>query len=270
MDLDEALKRAEWCFHESAYPSIGNAFQLACLSDVISKIFREHLNDDHDAEASSPSSVKDFLSKTASIFSRPFLAHLESKFEEFDKLCGEPVADGFLSVGTYHAWTNLIAANTIRYYRATTSDEQNLSEAPQKTSEIVDISQFDGHSDQPPSAIPVSQISLKGTTLKQAWAEKEEVGRLFSFERLPLQNWTPSTPGGAPVFHGTSHHLIDAESLRDLDNALSSNPTQLGRFPGETQLYPLSTDISGFYTSFSALRSFLWSVFNGEVIQDPP
>lgn len=269
MDIEEAIRRAEWCFTEGSYPNISNAFRLACLPDTISRIFEEHSNDGNIAGDSCPSSAKDLFSRASSVFSTSFVAHLELRFREFDILCGGPAADTFLSAGTYQTWTNTIADNAFRYYLATTSKEQHLEEPSRTSPESVSIPQFDAPFEAP-APIPISQIHLKGSTLKQAWAENNDLRQLFPFERLPLQSWTPSTPGGAPIFHGTSHHLQDARCQADLDSALASYPTRLVRAPGRTQLYPLSHGISGFCTSFSALRSFLWAVFMSEVIQDPP
>ncbi|MBE3045229.1 hypothetical protein IMZ48_22290 [Candidatus Bathyarchaeota archaeon] len=201
----------------------------------------------------------------------PFIRHLDAKFDAFDTLCGEKIAGGFLSTGSYEAWVNVIADNTPRHYLAAASTSQRLYEpGPTATGKRMPIPQFDGTGDEPTPPAPMKQIVLKGKTIKEAWAQNEDIRSMTEFERLPHQNWTPSVPGGAPVFHGTSRHLKSADGEANIDLAFSQNPTGLERVEGLTQLYPATKDLAGIFTSFSAIRSFLWSVFVGDVIQDPP
>jgi hypothetical protein len=115
-----------------------------------------------------------------------------------------------------------------------------------------------------PNTTELKQITLQGRTILDAWksnAEAMDLGFPASFPK----DWSPAVPGFFDVFHGTFAHVRHT-GFRE---ALSLSP-----FPGlrcsaaVNQIVP-----AGFpciYTSFSAVRSFLWAAFRAEVITDPP
>lgn len=244
-----------------------------CLDMSISQIFnRAGSGNEPD---SPPVSTEDFLAKSACVFSPAFSAHLREKFNTFDVVCGHPVADGFMSLDTTISWTSIITWNTLGHYLAIVEkedidEEEDKKKPTEKKPLRFGVPQFDGTDEGPLPPQEITQITLRGTTISQAWANSEAVRDFTEFDRINLQNWSPSVPGGAPVFRGTSTHLETSEWEQIMDHELSTNPTALGRVGGKTQLFPESNDCQGIYTSFSALRSFLWAVFHGEVIQDPP
>lgn len=114
------------------------------------------------------------------------------------------------------------------------------------------------------AADAITQAHLQCSTLAQAWKENRTISSLTEFEKLPLKNWKPSVPGGAPSFHDTSAQLQDSGSLEFIDRSLSVNPTPIIRSAVKTQLYPIQDlvlkrlayipTLSGILTSFSALR----------------
>ncbi|KAK5997960.1 hypothetical protein PT974_00328 [Cladobotryum mycophilum] len=271
------LKKAQGCFTKPAFPTIRNGYYLCALPEAISSTFAY---DAKNREDTIPISAADLLSKTACIFSPKFLSHLAQKFKDFDKLCGEPLVDGFLSVHSCQEWALMITENTLHHYInsakkpnfpfcGASATKTRTPRSPFITADAT-ISQFDGPADSSPEPIPIKQIHLKGPDLKQAWRKNEDILDITKFERLLLGDWTPSKPGGAPVFHGTAMHLKDLRSQSVVDAMIGTNPTNVHRWPGKTQIYPNDKDFAGIFTSFSAARSFLWAVFKSEVIQDPP
>ncbi|KAH6697527.1 hypothetical protein F5X68DRAFT_226895 [Plectosphaerella plurivora] len=202
------------------------------------------------------------------------------KCDAFDDLCGSPIADGFFGQKTHLEWAELIAANTVAYFK-----DNHRPSVPQ--------GQFDGPSDSPnpsagPSSSPVSssspsasaagrapppitQIHLSGPSIMEAWRRSSETGAISPYERMTLPPaWSPATLGGAQVFHGTSVHLRTQALASEMNEVLGTTPIRLRRSAGPTQLFPKDDRHVGIYTSFSAMRSFLWLMFNGEVIEHPP
>ena len=266
----QAFREAKWCFTDEEFPNITNSFLCHRLPNTIGRIFAENSgNGETQSSRSTPDSTTDFLERAKCVFSAPFLRHLGAKFDAFDSLCGDSLAGGFLSAKSYEAWAAVFAENTLHYYLEAPARKSH-EPGPIAAGKRMPIPQFDGTGDEPTPPAPMRQIVLKGKTIKEAWHQNEDIRRMTGFERLPNQNWTPSVPGGAPVFHGTSRHLRSADGEANIDLAFSQNPTKLERVPGLTQLYPATPDLAGIFTSFSALRSFLWAVFVGDVIRDPP
>lgn len=266
--LQLALERGKWCFTPDAFPTVGNGYRLACLDMSISQVFNRAGSGD--GPNSLPVSTEDFLTKSSCVFSPAFSAHLREKFNTLDVACGQPVADGFMSLDTIISWTSIITWNTLGHYLAIVEKEDIVEEEGKKKPTEKKPPQFDGTEEGPLPLKEITQITLRGTTISQAWADNEAVKEFTGFDRHHLPNWSPSVPGRAPVFRDTSTHLETPEWEQIIDHELSTNPTALGRVRGKAQLFPESNDCQGIYTSFSALRSFLWAVFHGEVIQDPP
>ena len=100
---------------------------------------------------------------------------------------------------------------------------------------------------------PAIQICLQGPTLREAWLANE-VTRSLSF--MPPRNWNPSLPAGYYVYHGTSLPDEGHDRAEDLVN----NGLLLEHAAPFNELSPRAA----VYTSYSAIRSFLWSVFSND------
>ncbi|KAF4119661.1 hypothetical protein GMORB2_4570 [Geosmithia morbida] len=93
-------------------------------------------------------------------------------------------------------------------------------------------------------------------------------GRILDGLLRSLRDLTPSATGGAPAFRGISYPL-DHQGPAIVKNGIGSVPARFNRQAGASQLFP-NGPYRGIYTDFSALRAFLWGVFQGEVAQDIP
>ncbi|KAI5464380.1 hypothetical protein BGZ63DRAFT_377560, partial [Mariannaea sp. PMI_226] len=80
------------------------------------------------------------------------------------------------------------------------------------------------------------------------------------------QAWSPSVAGGAPVYRGMAIQHEYLQHARTIEHYLSTNPSTFRRVPGKTTFFPDDGHLSGIYTSFSALRSFLWAAFKAEIL----
>ncbi|KAL2761131.1 hypothetical protein ACRALDRAFT_1066500 [Sodiomyces alcalophilus JCM 7366] len=184
-----------------------------------------------------PISVDDFIANMQGLFNDQFLQNFKEKCEAFDNLCGSPVSDAFIGHYSYLQWATIIGDGCFDAC-------------------------FDGTSDEPDEPLPVTQIHLRGKTLKQAWQTNPDAPFISTFERLRLVGWTPSATNGAEVFHGTTPTTAVMESL-------ASTPTRLSRFTSRSQIFPPG-ETQAIFTSFSVMRAFLWAVFKASVIEDPP
>jgi hypothetical protein len=203
----------------------------------------------------SPTSLADFAAKTDRVFSPAFLHHLQQKCDAFDDMCGAPVADAFFGQKTYMEWAQLIAENCIR----------KLVDLPPNPTDW-------GRPGVGQAAPPITQIHLKGASIKDAWNDSPEALKISPSEQMSShQQWTPADLGvtGAHVFHGTASHPKDSHEELLMDIALGSLPVHLVLSDGSNQLVPVGVDHWGIFTSFSAMRAFLWALFNAEVINDP-
>ena len=260
-DMDKTLKQASPCFKEEAFASIANGYRIAAVPHAVKSLQLNRNNENPWALFANPSSVNDFISQTDHIFAPEFARHIQEKCAIFDRLCGAPISDAIFSELSLQERALEIVNNTLKFYdkpRPPFPGDRGRSR--------------DGTSDSPPEArpIPITQMKLKGPTIKEAWRTNAAAQAINPLERVSLGQWNPSisTPSSLPVFHGTDAHLHE-NTAPILKQALEANPTMMRRAYGQTQLFPAG-QYCGIYTSFSAMRAFLWSCFKAEVIMDPP
>lgn len=200
-----------------------------------------------------PTSVDDFIANMQGLFNTQFLRNLKEKCEAFDDLCGSPLSDAFIGHHSYLQWATLIGDNCFDACRFQVRDI-----TPMLGKQRFAMSQFGGSSDEP---LPVTQIHLRGKNVKQAWRTNPDTSCISPVEHHRLDDWTPSTMGGAEVFHGTTARYR-------MDEVLPSTPIDLGRSCLPSQFFPPG-DTAAIFTSFSVIRSFLWAAFKANVIDDP-
>ncbi|KAI5465299.1 hypothetical protein BGZ63DRAFT_373230 [Mariannaea sp. PMI_226] len=240
-----------------AYPHVANGFQLACLRVAMEGVFR---NAGHESRlGDTPLGVMDFLAVTACLFSPKLQKHLRSNFDRFDNLCGEEsVSDMFLAERTIQAWAYDILDFYLGYFfRLAMKKEHDCQSNGTPT---------------PPALVPIQQIQLQGTFLKDAWETNKDIQTICDFggsKNIPMHSWKPSTPGAAPVFRGVSHHLKQ-DGAQIVECQISTTPPDFSRKPGAPHLDSCDSEHPSIYTSFSAPRAFLWAVFMAELFQDPP
>lgn len=247
--MASAVRRSRPCFTDDAARRIVASYSMYGSQGVVYNILEcEELYE------KSPTSLADFAAKTDRVFSPAFLHHLQQKCDAFDDICGAPVADAFFGQKTYMEWAQLIAENCIR----------KLVDMPPDPT-------YRSRPDAGQAAPPITQIHLKGATIKDAWNNNPEALKISPSEQMSShQQWSPADMGNvAHVFHGTASHLEGSHEELLMDIALGSFPVHLARSDGPNQLVPVGVDHWGIFTSFSAMRAFLWALFFAEVINDP-
>ncbi|KAH7358369.1 hypothetical protein B0T11DRAFT_102988 [Plectosphaerella cucumerina] len=182
--MASAVQRSRPCFTDDAARRIVASYSLYGSQGVVYNILEcEHLR------KKSPTSLADFAAKTDRVFSPAFLHHIQQKCDAFDDMCGAPVADAFFGQKTYMEWAQLIAENCIR---------KHVDLPPNPTDW--------GRPGVGQAAPPITQIHLKGASIKDAWNDSPEALKISPSEQMSShQQWTPADLGvtGAHVFHGT-------------------------------------------------------------------
>jgi hypothetical protein len=252
-----------------------------------------------------PRSGDEFASQFERFFSQTYLSRLQETFSNFDQLVGEPVSNDLLQNETYAVWAEIlvtsifstcydlvvegpgpvgIGSTGIGSIRSTLSrlskrrkrpgipqfdgPGEEESDDPEEPSEAHNEPTSSQAQDAPPTEKQRSrlqQIELKGATILEAWRSNEQVQSFGLSHQIP-PTWTPATPSGFDVFHGTSAPLNGpAENFRD---AVSVTPFKaLSLMHNKNQTMPGTRGY--IYTAFSAFRCFLWAAFKNAV-EDVP
>jgi hypothetical protein len=129
---------------------------------------------------------------------------------------------------------------------------------------------------------PIVQIELRGHSLLPAWKSHPIMREMEDEATYPLRlshgsPWDPSRHPRLPVYHGTSSHVehnddgwLQQFTRRQATvqgtnfNHLMGSPDRMNQVAPNVPLLPVT------WTSFSAMRSFLWAMFLGEVIGHVP
>ncbi|KAK5996443.1 hypothetical protein PT974_01777 [Cladobotryum mycophilum] len=183
----ESFEKARWCFNPKVFQNIVWAYRLSWLDDGISQALLDYTaNQPNYRERAVPTSVDDFLAKTAVLFSPAFSSHLRERFRSFDGMCGEPVADGFIMSHTCGDWACMIVGNMLR-----TCEEMKRSSLPKVSSlekawkpSMPSLSNTDSNNSTA-APLPMIQIRLKGETIKEAWTKNEVISRITESEQVP-------------------------------------------------------------------------------------
>lgn len=139
-----------------------------------------------------------------------------------------------------------------------------------------------------PSNCPIVQIELRGHNLASAW-NAHPIMRDLEQATAPEQaaaptmsldgsSWDPTRHPHLPVYHGTASHIDDrrGDSWRrqwtqyEATSERQSFSYLMGSWRNMNQVAPPIPTLPVVWTSFSAIRSFLWSVFSSDVIGHTP
>ncbi|KAN0067161.1 hypothetical protein V8E54_014808 [Elaphomyces granulatus] len=221
------------------------------------------------AHTHEPATISEFLVMYSMVFSKLYLDNLRKRFDTFDSMVGMPVCEAFLRSQTFEAWTEALVESVFQssYSRVQSTTTVRTFRPGAKRPKIPQFDRTDDPREDeigPESRYDLHQIHLRGQTILDAWTSNDQVHRFGLSQDFP-PGWTPQTPGGYDVFHGTSAHLTHDAFRDDISRSpfpglsLISNPNQM--VPSPTQCV---------FTAFSALRCFLWATFMADVIQDPP
>lgn len=190
---------------------------------------------------SDPKNVEDFLSYCAPVLSARYLAVLRARVDCFaHEVSGGSgaMADAFISEASFQSWLMSIVKAIV---------EKGMTLA-RSSCESECGPQMDGTGED---SGPIHQITLRGSTLKQAW-----VNGVAEFPFLKDAEWTPAEETDIHSYHGACVAMLEEGELSRLVQR------KIGRVEGHNEMAPFEC----LQTSFSAARSLLSATFRNTII----
>ncbi len=256
-----------------------------------------------------PKDVNDFVGSCGHFFSPNYLRHFSKRIDYFNKIVSGTslkISDDMIHQLPCSTWILRIARASayydIRLWESRFPEtpvvpqvdgtaDLGPSQTPPSPTTSIWLPKLDGTTEAGPSQTQpspmtsppatraaISQIYLKGSSIKVAWNNNPRLRQLENAANVG-PHWSPENLGGLWVYHSTAAHLRP----RELSNFESDRPgaDELEAFQQNFSHSPFSAlknrylpdPWSSFpctFTGFSPIRCFLWAVFHSEVVENVP
>jgi len=242
-----------------------------------------------------PTSVDKMLEALVFVLTDETRLIIRQNGAEFNEICGMNESDQMVHNLTLRSWvikladvvqhTSQRSLSSTKSGSSTSSYPPTIFSIPSRTTPSSSLSgdkspkifrsldkSFDGTSESEPAQNPrIIQVNLEGPNIKSAWSKNRTiVDRRYKWTIRQLEEFGPDyaytadKAGSFSVFHGTIAHHKFPDWISDWnDEKMSLSSGDEGG-----QMAPFGLGVV--YTSFSALRSFLWAAFQEHLYRNLP